>query len=156
MPPGVINFLPGDAVAISQQLLDSPDLGGIHHRQHGRLQQHGEDGRREHRPLPRLPSAGRRDRRGLHRRALSADPQKWRSPRPRRLRYQARSAHRQPRLLPESLWGEVRDRTIAMMKDIKMGDVRDFRNFMGAVIDKKAFTRISEHLDDAKKNAKVL
>ena len=43
-----------------------------------------------------------------------------------------------------------------MMKDIKMGDVRDFRNFMGAVIDKKAFTRISEHLDDAKKNAKVL
>jgi 1-pyrroline-5-carboxylate dehydrogenase len=43
-----------------------------------------------------------------------------------------------------------------MMKDIRMGDVRDFRNFMGAVIDKKAFTRISEYLDDAKKNAKVL
>ena len=37
-----------------------------------------------------------------------------------------------------------------------MGDVRDFRNFMGAVIDKKAFTRISGYLDDAKKNAKVL
>ena len=42
-----------------------------------------------------------------------------------------------------------------MMKDIKVGDVRDFRNFMGAVIDKKAFTKISEYLDDAKKNAKV-
>ncbi len=40
-----------------------------------------------------------------------------------------------------------------MMKDMKMGDVRDFRNFMGAVIDKKAFTKISEYLDDAKKNA---
>ena len=37
-----------------------------------------------------------------------------------------------------------------------MGDVRDFRNFMGAVIDKKAFTSISGYLDDAKKNAKVL
>src|SRR4029078_13089653 len=36
------------------------------------------------------------------------------------------------------------------------GDVRDFRNFMGAVIDKKAFTKISEYLDDAKKNAKVI
>ena len=54
----------------------------------------------------------------------------------------------------ESLWNEVRDRTIAMMKDIKMGDVRDFRNFMGAVIDKKAFAKISGYLDDAKKNAK--
>ena len=37
-----------------------------------------------------------------------------------------------------------------------MGDVRDFRNFMGAVIDKKAFTRISNYLEDAKKNARVV
>jgi 1-pyrroline-5-carboxylate dehydrogenase len=37
-----------------------------------------------------------------------------------------------------------------------MGDVADFRNFMGAVIDKKAFTSISEYLADATKNAKVL
>ena len=43
--------------------------------------------------------------------------------------------------VPQSLWGDVRDRMVAMMKDIKMGDVRDFRNFMGAVIDKKAFTQ---------------
>ena len=43
-----------------------------------------------------------------------------------------------------------------MMKDIKVGDVRDFRNFMGAVIDKKAFARISDYLDHAKKNAKVI
>jgi 1-pyrroline-5-carboxylate dehydrogenase len=58
--------------------------------------------------------------------------------------------------VPQSLWGEVRDRTVAMMKDIRMGDVRDFRNFMGAVIDQKAFVRISEYLADAKKNAKVI
>jgi 1-pyrroline-5-carboxylate dehydrogenase len=50
----------------------------------------------------------------------------------------------------------VRDRTVAIMKEIRMGDVRDFRNFMGAVIDKKAFTRISGYLDDAKKNARVV
>ena len=41
--------------------------------------------------------------------------------------------------VPQSLWNDVRERTVAIMKDIKMGDVRDFRNFMGAVIDKKAF-----------------
>ena len=43
-----------------------------------------------------------------------------------------------------------------MKKDILMVDVKDFRNFMGAVIDKKAFERISGYLDDAKKNAKIL
>ncbi len=37
-----------------------------------------------------------------------------------------------------------------------MGDIADFRNFMGAVIDEKAFTKISEYIADAKKNAKVL
>jgi 1-pyrroline-5-carboxylate dehydrogenase len=58
--------------------------------------------------------------------------------------------------IPQSLWPDVRDRTVAMMKDIKVGDVRDFRNFCGAVIDQKAFTRISGYLDDAKKNAKVI
>ena len=36
-----------------------------------------------------------------------------------------------------------------MMKEIKVGDVRDFRNFMGAVIDKKAFDKISGYIDDA-------
>jgi 1-pyrroline-5-carboxylate dehydrogenase len=58
--------------------------------------------------------------------------------------------------VPQSLWSEVRDRTIAIMKEIRIGDVRDFRNFMGAVIDKKAFTRISGYLDDAKQNATIL
>src|SRR4029079_9955608 len=58
--------------------------------------------------------------------------------------------------IPQSLWADVRDRTVAMMKDIKVGDVRDFRNFMGAVIDKKAFTRISAYLENARKNAKVI
>jgi 1-pyrroline-5-carboxylate dehydrogenase len=58
--------------------------------------------------------------------------------------------------VPRSLWADVRDRCAAMIKDIKMGDVQDFRNFMGAVIDKKAFDKHSEYLTDAKKNAKVI
>ena len=37
-----------------------------------------------------------------------------------------------------------------------MGDVRDFRNFMGAVIDEKAFNKISGYLADAKKNATII
>jgi 1-pyrroline-5-carboxylate dehydrogenase len=58
--------------------------------------------------------------------------------------------------VPKSLWQGVLDRSIAMMREIRMGDVRDFRNFVSAVIDKNAFTRISSYLDDAKANATVL
>jgi 1-pyrroline-5-carboxylate dehydrogenase len=43
-----------------------------------------------------------------------------------------------------------------MMKDMKIGDVRDFRNFMGAVIDRKAFAKIGEYLDHAKQHARIL
>ena len=37
-----------------------------------------------------------------------------------------------------------------MMEDMRMGDITDFRNFVGAVIDEKAFKKISEYLDDAR------
>jgi 1-pyrroline-5-carboxylate dehydrogenase len=58
--------------------------------------------------------------------------------------------------VPESLWPEVRDRTVALLQELRVGDVTDFRNFMGAVIDRKAFGKISEYLSDARQNARVL
>jgi 1-pyrroline-5-carboxylate dehydrogenase len=58
--------------------------------------------------------------------------------------------------IPRSMWNEVRDRTVAIIEDIRMGDVTDFRNFMGAVIDKKAFDKISGYLADAKENARII
>jgi 1-pyrroline-5-carboxylate dehydrogenase len=58
--------------------------------------------------------------------------------------------------VPRSLWPRVRDQVVAMIEEIRVGDVRDFRNFMGAVIDERAFNRIGDYLDDAKRNAKVL
>jgi 1-pyrroline-5-carboxylate dehydrogenase len=58
--------------------------------------------------------------------------------------------------VPRSIWNDVRDRVVAMMAEIKVGDVQDFRNFMGAVIDKKAFDSISAYLAEAKKSASVL
>ncbi|HEX9710251.1 MAG TPA: aldehyde dehydrogenase family protein, partial [Candidatus Thermoplasmatota archaeon] len=57
---------------------------------------------------------------------------------------------------PQSLWKDVRDRTAAILDEIKVGDVTDFRNFMGAVIDKKAFGKIGEYIADAKKNARIM
>jgi 1-pyrroline-5-carboxylate dehydrogenase len=58
--------------------------------------------------------------------------------------------------IPHSLWPEVRDRVVGMMRDMRMGDVTDFRTFIGAVIDRKSFDKISSYLDDAKKNATVI
>ena len=58
--------------------------------------------------------------------------------------------------VPRSLWKDVRDATVAMMEDIKQGDVRDFRNFVSAVIDRRAFDKISEYLDDARQNATIV
>jgi 1-pyrroline-5-carboxylate dehydrogenase len=42
-----------------------------------------------------------------------------------------------------------------MIGDIRMGDVADFRNFMGAVIDRRAFTKLREHLETAKRDRGV-
>jgi 1-pyrroline-5-carboxylate dehydrogenase len=58
--------------------------------------------------------------------------------------------------IPQSLWPEVRDRMVAMIDDIGVGDVRDFRNFMGAVIDERAFTKISGYLEEAPRSGKVV
>jgi 1-pyrroline-5-carboxylate dehydrogenase len=43
-----------------------------------------------------------------------------------------------------------------MMREIRMGDVRDFRNFMGAVIDRKSFDKIGSYIEDAKHNAAIV
>src|SRR3974390_1618880 len=52
--------------------------------------------------------------------------------------------------LPHSLWSDVRDRVVGMMEEIRVGDIMDFRNFMGAVIDARAFAKISGYIADAK------
>ena len=60
--------------------------------------------------------------------------------------------------VPKSLWGDIKKRLIADMKTIKMGDVEDFSNFMGAVIDEAAFNDISGYIDKAKnsKDAEII
>jgi 1-pyrroline-5-carboxylate dehydrogenase len=160
MPAGVINFLPGNPVQISDALLDSPSLAGVHFTGstavfNSMWRKVGENMGR-YRAYPRLVGeTGGKDFIVVH---ASADPQAVAVAIARGgFEYQGQKCSAASRVyVPQSLWGEVRDRTIAMMKDMKMGDVRDFRNFMGAVIDRKAFTKISGYLDDAKKNAKVL
>jgi 1-pyrroline-5-carboxylate dehydrogenase len=58
--------------------------------------------------------------------------------------------------VPRSLWPEVRDRIVAMIDEIKMGDVQDFRNFMGAVIDRRAFEKIQGFIDQARADRTIV
>jgi 1-pyrroline-5-carboxylate dehydrogenase len=160
LPPGVINLVPGDSVQITRVLLDSPDLAGVHFTGSTAVfnsiwKKVGENLDR-YRGYPRLVGeTGGKDFIVAH---PSADPAAVAVAIGRGgFEYQGQKCSAASRVyVPESLWNDVRDRTVAMMKDIRMGDVRDFRNFLSAVIDKKAFSKISEYVDDAKKNARVI
>jgi 1-pyrroline-5-carboxylate dehydrogenase len=160
LPPGVINFLPGDAASITNALLDSHDFGGIHFTGstavfNSMWKKVGENMDR-YRTYPRLVGeTGGKDFIVAH---PSADAREVAVAIARGgFEYQGQKCSAASRVyIPQSLWNEVRDHTVAMMKEFKQGDVRDFRNFVSAVIDQKAFTKISGYLDDAKKNAKIL
>ena len=160
LPPGVINFVPGDAVQITDILLDSPDLAGIHFTGstavfNSMWKKVGENAGR-YRGYPRIVGeTGGKDFIVAH---PSADPQEVAVAIARGgFEYQGQKCSAASRVyIPQSLWPEVRDRVVGMMRDMKMGDVTDFRTFIGAVIDRKAFDKISSYLDDARKNAKIV
>jgi 1-pyrroline-5-carboxylate dehydrogenase len=160
LPPGVINFVPGDPREISNLLLESPQLAGVHFT--GSTEVFNSMWRKvaenvgRYRSYPRLVGeTGGKDFIVVH---PSADPTEVAVAIARgSFEYQGQKCSASSRIyVPRSLWPDVSERTIAMMKAIKVGDVSDFRNFMGAVIDEKAFTKISGYVEDAKKNARVL
>ncbi len=160
LPPGVINFLPGDPVAISDVALSHRDLAGVHFTGSTGVfnAMWGTIGRNmgSYRSYPRIVGeTGGKDFMIAH---PSADVQAFAVGVVRAaFEYQGQKCSACSRIyVPKSLWPEVRDRMIAMIQDIRMGDVNDFRNFMGAVIDARAFDRIAGYLADGKANARIL
>lgn len=57
--------------------------------------------------------------------------------------------------IPKSMWKEVKEFLVADLKAMKMGTTEDFRNFINAVIDEKAFDKISNYIAEAKKSDQV-
>ncbi|HVD04731.1 MAG TPA: L-glutamate gamma-semialdehyde dehydrogenase [Gemmatimonadaceae bacterium] len=160
LPPGVINFVPGDAAMISDVALSHRDLAGLHFTGStavfNSMWKTIGGNMSNYRSYPRIVGeTGGKDFIVAH---ASADPAAVAVAIARGgFEYQGQKCSAASRVyVPKSIWNEVRDQTVAIMEEIRVGDVRDFRNFMGAVIDKKAFTKISEYLGDAKDNAKIL
>jgi 1-pyrroline-5-carboxylate dehydrogenase len=160
LPPGVINFVPGDAAQISSIVLDSPQLAGVHFTGSTGVfntmwKRVGENAGK-YSGYPRLVGeTGGKDFIVAH---PSADAQELAVAIARgAFEYQGQKCSAASRVyVPESMWPDVRDRVVAIMREMRVGDIADFRTYIGAVIDKKSFTKISGYLDDAKKNARIV
>jgi 1-pyrroline-5-carboxylate dehydrogenase len=159
LPPGVINFLPGDAIEVSRRLLAHPELAGIHFTGSTAvfrsLWKKIGDNLEGYRGYPRMVGeTGGKDFIVAH---ASADVDALAVGMVRgAYEYQGQKCSAASRAyVPDSLWPAVRDRVVGMIDDIRMGDVADFRNFMGAVIDDRAFARLREHLERAKRDPGV-
>ena len=154
LPPGVINFVAGDAAMISNVVLSHRELAGVHFT--GSTEVFNSiwktigGSAATYRSYPRIVGeTGGKDFVVAH---PSADPAALAVAIVRGgYEFQGQKCSAVSRVyIPRSLWNDVRDRMVAMIDEIKVGDIRDFRNFMGAVIDERAFKKISAYIDDAR------
>jgi 1-pyrroline-5-carboxylate dehydrogenase len=160
MPPGVINFVAGDAGMISKVLLSHRDLAGVHFT--GSTEVFNDMWKTigasmsSYRSYPRIVGeTGGKDFVVAH---PSADADALAVAVVRGgYEFQGQKCSAVSRVyIPKSLWNGVRDRMVAMIDDIKMGDIQDFRNFIGAVIDRRAFDKISEYVEHARGKATIV
>jgi 1-pyrroline-5-carboxylate dehydrogenase len=156
-PPGVINFLPGDPVEVSAALLSSPDFVGLHFTGStavfDQLWLQAAQGLPSYRNYPRLVGeTGGKDFVLAH---PSADVDALAIGLLRgAFEYQGQKCSAASRAyVHASIWPRLRDRLLALISEVRIGDVRDFSNFMSAVIDKKAYERIAGYVDRSRKDA---
>ncbi len=159
LPPGVINFVAGNSAQISDVLLAHRMLAGIHFTGSTEvfrlLQQRVAHSLERYLSYPRIVGeTGGKDFVLAH---ASADVDALAVALVRgAYEYQGQKCSAASRAyVPDNLWPALKERVVGMIGDIRMGDVADFRNFMGAVIDRRAFERISGHLERAKQDSGV-
>ena len=156
LPDGVINFLPGDPEPITDFVLSHRDLAGVHYTGSTAIfnliwKRVGER-MSSYRAYPRIVGeTGGKDFILAH---ASADVDALATAIVRGgFEYQGQKCSAASRVfVPDSIWPQVRDRTVEMLAQIRVGDVRDFRNFMGAVIDQKAFDKITGYIKHAQES----
>ncbi|HET9131053.1 MAG TPA: aldehyde dehydrogenase family protein, partial [Terriglobia bacterium] len=154
LPPGVINFVPGEAAAVSEVVLRNRDLAGIHFTGstsvfQGMWQTVGRN-IASYKSYPRLVGeTGGKDFIVVH---ASADIEAVITAIIRGgFEFQGQKCSAASRVyVPDTMWAGIRDRLVATINDIKVGDIADFSNFMGAVIDARAFRKISGYIEAAR------
>ncbi|MFC5907269.1 L-glutamate gamma-semialdehyde dehydrogenase [Streptacidiphilus monticola] len=159
LPKGVINMVTGDGLAVSEVALKHPDLAGIHFTgstatfQH--LWQQVGQNIAGYRSYPRIVGeTGGKDFLVAH---PSADPAVLKTAMTRgAFEYQGQKCSALSRAyVPASLWSELREDFRNEVEWLTMGDVTDLANFMGAVIDERAFAKNKAAIDRAKADPNV-
>jgi len=154
LPPGVINLVFGSGAELGDAVLASPELAGVHFTGSTSVFHSiwGTIGRNigGYRNYPRIVGeTGGKDFILAH---PSADPDAISTAVIRgSFEYQGQKCSAASRLyIPSNLWPEVRERLASEVGSIRMGDVSDFTNFMGAVIDGKSFATQQEAIAEAR------
>jgi 1-pyrroline-5-carboxylate dehydrogenase len=162
LPPGVVNFVPGPASQISERVIADRQLGGVHFTGSTdvfqTLWKQVAANLAGYADYPRLVGeTGGKDFIVAH---ASADSDALATALVRgAFEYQGQKCSAASRAyIPASLWPKVRERVLGMLETVRVGDPANFANFMGAVIDRKAFDKIKGYIEGAKNGgtAKVL
>ena len=154
LPDGVINLVAGSGATVGDPILASKDLAGVHFTGSTRVfnQMWRTIGNNidTYRSYPRLVGeTGGKDFIIAH---PSADPIALVTAITRgAFEYQGQKCSAASRVyVPSNLWPQVKQMLVAQVESIKMGDVADFSNFMGAVIDAGSFKTQKAAIDEAK------
>ncbi len=156
LPAGVINFIPGSGAKVGDPVMASPELAGIHFTGSTEVFQNmwktvGNNIAKYH-SYPRIVGeTGGKDFVFVHKSAKvdSVVTALVRGA----FEYQGQKCSAASRAyIPDNLWTEIKEKLIAEVKSIKMGDPEDFTNFFNAVIDKGAFRTIKQYIDYAKES----
>jgi len=154
MPPGVINMVTGSGKAVSDVVLADRGLGGIHFTGSTSVFQGlwSEVGKNisNYATYPRLVGeTGGKDFIVAH---PSADVARLKTAIIRgAFEYQGQKCSAASRAyIPRSVWNELKDDLVAEVESLAQGSVLDYSNFMSAVIDDRAFARVSAAIDRAK------
>jgi 1-pyrroline-5-carboxylate dehydrogenase len=159
LPPGVINMIPGSGPVVGPTALAHTDLGGIHFTGSTKVfstiyLEVGSD-IRKYICYPRIVGeTGGKDFIFAHASAdigaLSTNLLRG------AFEYQGQKCSAASRAyIPDSMWPKLRERLLAEAAEIRMGDVCDFRTFMGAVIDQPSFASITGYIDYAKSDSEL-
>ena len=154
LPPGVINFIPGSGGQVGNPVMQNPHFAGVHFTGSTEVFQGMWRTIAENlsnlKYYPRIVGeTGGKDFIFAH---PSADVDALVTAALRgAFEYQGQKCSAASRMyVPKSIWKEFKEKYVAEVGKIKMGDPEDFTNFMNAVIDKGAFQTITEYIDYAK------
>jgi len=159
LPAGVINFLPGSGGQVGTPAMNSDWLAGIHftgsNDVFNGMWETVATRIRQYRTFPRMVGeTGGKDFAFVHKSA-NIDATVAALIRGA-FEYQGQKCSATSRAyIPESLWPEIKDKLLAEIASIKMGDVENFTNFMSAVIDQAAFNSIKSYIDYARNSSEA-